>query len=112
MIIIFSTRKLEKLCNSQKEAQRKHGQRCGKLLMQRLDELRAMTCLIDMAKLQNARCHELKGEHKGHFSVDLEFPLRLIFEPAENPPPKTDDGGLNWKEIRSVRILSIEDTHE
>lgn len=80
--------------------------------MRRLDELRAMSCLKDLSKLPPARCHELKGEHKGHLSVDLEFPLRLIFEPAENPVPKKDDGGLNWEEIRSVRILSIEDTHE
>ena len=58
------------------------------------------------------RCHELKGSRKGQLSVDLDGPRRLILEPALNPLPVKDDGGLDWNRVSSVRILGVEDTHD
>lgn len=37
---------------------------------------------------------------------------RLIFEPANDPIPLKEDGGLDWKNITAVNIIGIEDTHE
>lgn len=58
------------------------------------------------------RCHELIGDRKGEISIDLDGPYRLIFEPADNPPPTNEDGGLDWKRVTAVVILAVEDTHE
>ena len=57
------------------------------------------------------RCHELTGDRKGTLSIDLDGPYRLIFEPAENPPPVKTDGGLAWELVTAIRILEVEDTH-
>ena len=45
------------------------------------------------------------------FSVDLDHPYRLIFEPEE-PIPRKDDGGIDWSQVTTVVILGVEDTHE
>jgi proteic killer suppression protein len=58
------------------------------------------------------RCEELKGNRKVQLSVRLEGGHRLIFEPADDPIPRKPDGGLDWREVRAIRILSVEDYHD
>ncbi len=77
----------------------------------RLDDLQAAPTLATMRGLPG-RCHELTGNRAGQLSLDLVHPYRLIFEPADEPPPRKSDGGLEWEEVRAVRVLSVEDTHE
>lgn len=107
---MFRTKKLQKQCTDTKEAQRSWGRNQAKKLRQRLDELRASQNLEVMRSLPG-RCHELKGDRQGQLSVDLEHPYRLILEPANNPIPTKDDGGLDWSRVTGIRILEIEDTH-
>ncbi len=57
------------------------------------------------------RCHELIGNRAGQLSLDLDHPYRLIFEPADEPIPQKDDGGLDWTMVTSVVIIGVEDTH-
>ena len=52
-------------------------------------------CLTDPPE----RRHELSGNRKGQFAVDLKHPQRLIFEPNHNPLPRRADGGLDLKKI-------------
>lgn len=111
MIIQFRTAKLKKICNDFKLSQRELGPVCAKKLRTRLDELDAAECLDHLKYLPQARCHELKGDLKGILSVDLEHPYRLLFKPAHNPIPKKSDGGLDWKEVKAIIILEVEDTH-
>ncbi len=82
----------------------------AKVLGRRLDEIRAAKNLEVVRAF--GRCHELHGDRKGQFSMDLVHPQRLIFTAAEDPPPRKTDGGLNWSLITSVVILGIHDTHE
>ena len=112
MLISFKNQKLMKKCSEIKRAIRAYGEVGGKLLVKRMNELSAATCLNDLVNLPQARCHELKGRSKGMFSVDLEYPYRLVFEPTDNPIPKKQDGGLDWKNIKSIKILGVEDTHD
>ena len=58
------------------------------------------------------RCHELTGDRHGQLSVDLDHPYRLIFEPANVPIPRREDGGLIWEQVTDIMILGVEDTHE
>ena len=57
------------------------------------------------------RCHELTGDRKGQLTVDLDQPFRLVFRPNHSPLPLRDDGGLDWKGVTAIEIISIEDTH-
>ena len=80
---------------------------------------------LRLAALQNAetladyrtydsRCHELIGDRKGQFAVDLIHPSRLVFEPLihpDAPPPTKPDGGYDWTKITGIIILEIVDYH-
>jgi proteic killer suppression protein len=98
-------------CNNQRFLVRRQGALRAKKIGRRLDDLRAANVLADMRNLPG-RCHELKGTRSGQISLDLDHPYRLIFEPADNPIPRKPDGGLDWQEIASVRIIGVDDTHE
>jgi plasmid maintenance system killer protein len=111
MDILFRRGKLRKLCNSSVEAIRWLGPDMAKRLMQRLDELHAVTTLADVRLLPQARGHELTGDRKGQLSVDLKHPYRLILEPANDPVPRKPDGGLDWTKVTAVRVLEVTDTH-
>jgi plasmid maintenance system killer protein len=111
MDIMFKTTKLEKQCNSQTLLVRIYGFRRAKLIRRRLDELRAADSLDAIRCLPQARCHELKGNHAGELSVDLEHPFRLLFRPANELIPRKADGGLDWEGVSAVEIIGVEDTH-
>jgi len=83
----------------------------AKKLRQRLAQFAAADSLADLSHLPQARCHELTGNLKGHFSVDLVHPQRLIFVPANNPVPEGGHAGIDRKAITSIEIVDIIDTH-
>lgn len=80
-------------------------------LQQRLMELKAAPCLSDISRVPPPRCHPLSGDRDGQLSVDLEHPLRLLFIPANDPIPLTQDGGLDWTKVSEIEIVEITDTH-
>ena len=51
------------------------------------------------------------GNRTGQLSIDLEHPYRLLFIPANDPIPVTQDGGLNWAKVTEIEIVEIADTH-
>jgi plasmid maintenance system killer protein len=108
--ISFATRRLEKTFNSDRELLKIFGPRRAPLIRRRLDQLRAADHLAVMRTLPG-RCHELIGNRRGTLSIDLDGPYRLLFEPAEDPPPAKPDGGLAWDQVTTIRILGVEDTH-
>jgi proteic killer suppression protein len=113
--ILFKSTKLKKEFNAGKQLEKNHGLIRAKKIRLRLAELKAASCLYDFwpPKTGNNRCHELtQGERKGQLSVDLDHPYRLIFVPNHDPVPTKPDGGLDWKQITSIIIIGIEDTHE
>lgn len=111
MLIYFKTRNLQKICNKDIEAVKKLGLKMARKLQQRLMELSAAPCLDDISKLSPPRCHQLKGNRTGQFSVDLDHPYRLIFIPVNNPVPEKKDGGLDLARIDSIEIIAIVDIH-
>lgn len=79
--------------------------------MQRLDDMGAANSLADTALLPG-HFHVLKGDRAGQWSADLKHPLRLIFEPADEPLPLLKDNTVDPSRVRTVRIIEVEDTHE
>ncbi len=112
MDVLFQDQKLAKVCNNEALLTRKHGPLRAKILRRRLDELRAAENLAILRSLPQVRCHELRGNRQGTLAVDLDQPYRLIFEPANNPVPRKQDGGLDWARVTTIRVLMVEDYHE
>jgi proteic killer suppression protein len=115
MRISYKNKKVERLF-LEKDLQRHHGLPRAKLIRIRLMAFEAAASLDVFwpPKTGPERCHELTGGKRGlerHFSVDLDFPYRLIFVPDHDPLPLKDDGGLDWKGITQITILGVEDTH-
>lgn len=108
--ITFRTKKLHKQCTDAKHMATAFGHIQARRLRQRLDDLRAAENL-EVVRTLPGRCHELKAKRYRQLSMDLEHPYRLIFEPAHNPMPERDDGGLDWSLVTAIRILEVADTH-
>ena len=111
MKIHFSSEKQEKILNSSKELTKKRGPENAKKVRRRMDDLQAAVQLEAMRYLPGDT-HELHGDSAGTLAIDLHKGWRMIFEPAEDPPPRKPDGGLDWSQITEIRILELEDYHE
>lgn len=111
MQIFFRNKKLQKTCNSDKEMRKTFGPARAEKLGRRLTELKAADHLDQISRLPPTRCHELSGNRKGQFSVDLGHPYRLIFIPANEPVPVKADGGLDLEKITEIEILEVVDYH-
>jgi proteic killer suppression protein len=109
--ITFASKQFEKDCNDDKRLRRVYGAENAKLIRRRLDEIYAATSLEDLHMLPQCRCHELIGNRKGQFSVDIKHPYRLIFVPTNKPLPQKESGGIDWTGVTAVLILEITDTH-
>jgi len=111
MEITFKNKKFQKICNSEKELIKTYGKNCARKISSRLDDIHAAVNL-EAFKTLPGRCHELKGNKKRQLSLDLEHPLRLIFEPSNEEVDKKEDGGIDWKLVNAVKIIDVEDTHD
>ena len=109
--IIFKSKKLEKLCNDDRLAQREWGKPQADALGHRLDDLRAARSLEDL-RHSAGDLHELKGDRAGQLSMKLKGGDRLIVEPSHDPPPRKPDGGLDWSQVTAIRIVEVGDYHD
>ena len=112
MEVSFSSKKLAKLLNSQKDTLRKYGPENGKRVLRKLSQIEASETLLDLSKLPATRLHELKNNRKGQLSLDIKHPLRLIILPDHEELPLKPDGGLDWAQVTAVIIKEIADTHQ
>ena len=111
MDIFFASRKLQRIFDSEKQLCRVYGETRAKIIKRRMSLLAAVSNLDQVSKLPPDKCHALAGELKGQFAVSIGKQFRLIFEPAHDPVPVKEDGGVCLRSITSVRILGIEDYH-
>jgi proteic killer suppression protein len=111
VLIDFATDELRDNCNDTKSAKRAFGGDGAKRLRQRLDDLDSAANLELMRALPG-KCHELKGDLAGCLSLRLDGGRRLVFRPAQDPPPGKPDGGLDWSLVTSITVMKIEDYHD
>src|SRR5471030_2533755 len=91
--------KLKAALENEAVCQKQYGRDMTRKIMLRRDALRAANSLGDFWPPESGpeRCHELKGELAGTFSMDLKQPYRLLFEPIEDVPPKDrSDERARW----------------
>lgn len=113
MDVSISDKRLRKVANEPTACRREYGVNMAKKIALRLAALYAAESLADFwpPKSGPERCHELKADRKGTFSVDLNQPYRLLFESSKPSTEDAIDEKQRWKSITSIDITAIEDTH-
>lgn len=112
MDIYYVKRKLEKKCNSEKEATKEWGPVVAKKLMQRFSELAALDNLSMASHLPPLRLHQLSGKRNEQFGVDVvRNSFRIVFIPANKPLPRLDDGGIDKSKVTEIMILEVTNYH-
>src|SRR5437660_2856846 len=114
MEIYVRDNKLKAALEDEATCKRRYGKDMTKKLNLRLAALRAAISLADFWPPMSGpeRCHELKGDLAGTFSIDLKQPYRLLFVPIEeNAPKDRSDEQTRWLAITKIEIVAIEDTH-
>lgn len=109
MKILYADEKVKALCTDERKAQRRLGREGFKKLRRRLADLEAAQSLDE---LPAGRPHPLKGKRKGQFALDLNGGNRLVLEAADDPPPLDAGGNLEWRKVRSIRLILIGDYHD
>ena len=110
MEISYKSNKLKKNLTIPKEIAKTYGS-MAKKVNQRIKEFTASENLAVLKTLPGPNCHELEGERKGELAVDISGNWRIIFEPNHHPLPVKTDGGLDWYNVTSVKILEVIDYH-
>lgn len=108
MEIEFSSKQLQKLCEQNKFAIRELGAACAKKLQNRIADLQSAN---DVMELPAGKPHPLKLNRKGQYAIELSDGKRLIFIPANNPTPMTDDENIDWSRVTKIKIIDISDYH-
>lgn len=112
MEILFARSKLRKTLTQEREMARAYGQRTAQKLKLRLAILDAAACLADVPIKPPDRCHQLRQDRDEQFAVDLVKGERLIFEVADDPIPRLDDGGIDRTRVTKIRVLEVGDYHQ
>ena len=85
------------------------GHNCAKKLRARLKDLSAAA---NMEEIPVGRPHTLRGDFEGCMALDLDRGRRLVFEAADDPVPRDEDGSIDWASVTRVRIVYIGDYHD
>lgn len=98
MKITYKNNKIKKVCTNISEAEKRHGLEMAEKIMLRIDQISAALSVEMMIQFRIGRCHQLKGNRKNQFAVDLVHPYRLVFE-------------KKGTEIQIANIIEIIDYH-
>lgn len=98
MKITYKNNKIKKVCTNVSEAEKRHGLEMAEKIMLKIDQISAALSVEMMIQFRIGRCHQLKGNRKNQFAVDLVHPYRLVFE-------------KKGTEIQIANIIEIIDYH-
>ena len=98
LIIIYKSKKLERVCTHYSLAKKQYGERMTVRIHQRIAEINSADSVEMLVKFSIGRCHSLAGNRKNEYAMDLIYPYRLVFMPSAT-------------DTAVVRIISIEDYH-
>lgn len=77
----------------------------------RLDDIRAAANMAVLMTLPG-RCHPLRADRKGQWAMDLDHPVRLVFEPILGDQRPDEDGRIDLAKVTGIRIVEIGDYHD
>ena len=108
--ISWSSRRLEKACSDDRQGQKHWGSDNWKILKRRLAALLGAPTLADVEN-SPGKCHQLHADRDGDFAINLWGSYRLIFQPAQDPPPTLKDGGIDTTLVTKIEIKEVVDYH-
>lgn len=79
MEVRFRTKKLQRQYEQANEAKRAFGATVARKYIQRVNIIKSAENLDELRKLPGLRCHELKGNRRGQWAINLTGFFRLIF---------------------------------
>lgn len=98
MQIEYKNNKIKEICTNVSKAEKKHGKEMAEKIYLRIKQISAALSVEMMIQYRIGRCHQLKGNRKEQYAMDLVHPYRLVFE-------KEGD------EIQIACIIEIVDYH-
>src|SRR5690554_6817712 len=104
---------MKKIASDYSKLQKVYGKHAKKIAM-RLQQLSAAYSLQIYAQLDPlARLHQLTGDRDGPFAVEITGNFRLIFEIANTPIPRTDEGEeIDRSRVTKIKVIELsEDYH-
>ncbi len=111
MQIVFQTSKLTKTFNSTSALQKAYGDRIGQTIRRRLAVLKNARTLSLVPTTKPERRHQLTGNRRGQYALDLIHPHRLVFKPDHEPIPRKKDGGIDTDRVTAITIIEVIDYH-
>ena len=111
MEIIFRTRKLAKIFNSTSTLRKRYGDLVAQVIMRRLAVLKNARTLSLVPTTKPERRHQLTGNRRGQYAVDLIHPYRLVFKAAYEPIPRKEDGAIDTDQVTTITIIEVVDYH-
>lgn len=112
MKVSVRTTKLQKLLSKHRELVKKYGEKRARLIERRIVYLREASNLHNVPPTKPLRCHELSGQRKGEFAVNVDEQFRIVFIPDYDPVPRLSDGGIERKAVTEIVIIEVEDYHQ
>ena len=105
MEILFANSQIEKICTSPERAVKKYGERCARILLERLRQMSEAKDVETLTRIPG-HYHPLTADRKGQWACRLQGGLRLVFVPGAC-------GEMVIKEITdpTLTILKIVDYH-
>jgi len=67
--------------------------------------MKTSNTLAILMSLPYANCHPLTADRKGEWAVDISRNFRIIFEIADDPVPKKEDGSIDYSSIEEISII-------
>ena len=80
MLIEYKNSNMRKVCTNASIAIQKYGSAMAEKIQQRIQELSAADSVETMIRFRIGRCHQLHGNRKSQYALDLVSGWRLIFE--------------------------------
>lgn len=110
---LIARNKLQRLLSNKNKLRRKFGHEMAEKIQLRINSLNAAESLADYwpPYSKPERCHELNGDLKGYFSIDLKQPYRLLIMPSVSISKDEHKEFDRWKQITEVEIVGVKDTH-
>ena len=109
MKISFADDNVEAICRQARLATKALGAESAGKLQRRLAEL---FNALRVTEFIAGRPHPLVRDRLGFYSLDLHGGKRLIFKPAQQPPPMKPDGGIDWAAVTAITITELGDYHD
>jgi plasmid maintenance system killer protein len=110
MKIDYNNNKLKKQLSSATEIKKHFGVNAKKVSA-RLSDIEASPNLAVLVQIPAANCHQLTGNRKGEWALNISPNHRMIFEIGHDPLPLKEDGSIHTILVTDILITGTEDYH-